>query len=93
MRLTGRGVGAALAAASEAALATLFLDPLIASLAAALLAALSLDAILLLRRVASIKKALAAAPQVTLRLAAGEEGVARLNLRLPEYASLRAQAE
>jgi len=93
LRLTRRGVGATLAAASEAALAALFLDPLIASLAAALLAALSFDTILLLRRAASLKRALAAAPQITLRLAAGEEGTARLNLRLPEYASLRAQAE
>ena len=93
MRLTGKGVGAALAAAAEAALAALFLDPLIASLAAALLASLTLDTALLLRRAASLKRLLAAAPQPALRLTAGEEGVARLNLRLPEYASLKAEAE
>ena len=93
MKLTGRGVGAALAAASEAALAALFLDPLIASLAAVLLAALSLDTALLLRRAASLKKAFTAAPQITLRLTAGEERVARLNLQLPEYASLKVEAE
>jgi uncharacterized protein (DUF58 family) len=93
LRLTGRGLGAALAAASEAALAALFLDPPIALLAAALLATLSLDAALLLRRARSLKRGLAAAPRPTLRLAAGEEGVARLGLRLPEHAALRAEAD
>ena len=93
MKLTGRGVGATLAAASEAALAALFLDPFIALLAAAPLAALSLDALLLLRRVRSLKRLLAATPRHTLRLTAGEEGVARLNLQLPEHASLKVEAE
>jgi len=94
LRLTGRGIGLATASAAEAALALLFRDPIIAAVSAALLATLSADALLLLRRARGLARGLAsAAPQRPVRLAAGEKRAIRLSLELPPYASLRSGVE